>query len=115
MRGKGAALESSEIWAVYDSAFSRSFHFKGGRTATIYELEMNIVFNEASQAQKAKIYRIDRGKNELVKTELVGGDTLRIVLDEAACTAIRNDPLPESERFYEKDCFYVKYKIVISD
>ena len=115
MRGKGAALESSEVWAVYDSAFSRSFHFEGGRTATIYELEMNIVFNEASQAQKAKIYRIDRGKNELVKTELVGEDTLRIVLDEAACTAIRNDPPPESERFYEKDCFYVKYKIVISD
>ena len=115
MRGKGAALESSEIWAVYDGAFSRSFHFKGGRSATIYELEMKIVFNEESRAQKAKIYRIDRGKNELVKTELVGENTLRIVLDEAACTAIRNDLPPENERFYEEDCFYVNYKIVISD
>ena len=115
MRGKGAALESSGIWAVDESAFSRKFHFRGGRSATIYELEMNIVFKEEGLAQKVKIYRIDRGRNELVKTELVGGDTLRIVLDEAACTAIRNDPLPESERFYEKDCFYVNYKIVISD
>ncbi len=111
MRGKGAALESSEIWALDESAFSRKFHFRGGRAATIYELEMNIVFKEEGMAQKVKIYRIDRGRNELVKTEMVDDNTLRIVLDENACTAIRNDPLPETEKNY----FYVGYKIVFPD
>lgn len=110
-RGKGDRLENSYCFLYEDEGV---FKFKGGDNATILSLDLDVSFSGEVDLENVEIYRIDRGRNELVKTEMVDNNTLRIVLDENACTAIRNDPLTENERYHE-DRFYVEYKIVFPD
>ena len=110
-QGKGDRLEQVYVGGMYND--KREIEFSGGWRATILSAKIEIEFENAADAKNAKIYRIDRKKYEPVETVEYADGKLWIILDEATCKSVHDDPMPK-DTYYE-DKFFVKFKVVLPD
>ena len=110
-QGKGDRLEQVYVGGMYND--KREIEFSGGWRATILSAKIEIEFENAADAKNAKIYRIDRKKYEPVETVEYADGKLWIILDEAMCKSVHDDPMPKGS--YYEDEFFVKFKVVLPD